>query len=199
MLKTKDEALLYFKKFQVLVKIESGEVIKVLRTDRGGEFCSNDFKRFYEEKGIIRHFTAPYSPQQNGVVERRNRTIVAMGRSLLKERSMPSYMWGEAIRHAVYLLNRLPTRALSGATPYEARNNEKPQVDYLRIFRCIVYIKIPSVHVKILDERSKRVVHLGREPGTKAYRLYDPKTGVVHISRDVVFEEAKSWTWNNAE
>lgn len=99
MLRTKDEALAHFKTFKAQVEKESNQVIKVLHTDREGKFCSNNFKTFYEEMGIVRHFTAPYTPQHNGVVERRNRTVLAMGRSLLKERNMPSYMWGEAIWH----------------------------------------------------------------------------------------------------
>ena len=199
MIKSKDEAFSCFKKFRVLVEKESKQEIKVLRTDRGGEFCSNEFVKYCEDVGIVRHYTAPYSPQQNGVVERRNRTVVAMGRSLLKERDMPSYMWAEAIRHAVYLLNRLPTRAVSGETPYEAWTKKKPRVDYLKVFGCIAYMKVPNIHVKKLDNRSKRVVHLGREAGTKAYRLYSPETGVVHISRDIVFEEAKGWPWKETE
>lgn len=101
--------------------------------------------------------------------------------------------------HPVYFLKRLPTRALSGATPHEAWTNEKPRVDYLMVFGCIAYMKIPNVHVKKLDDRSKCVVHLRRESGTKAYRLYDPETGTVHISRDEVFEEAKGWKLRSCE
>lgn len=93
MLKTKDEAFLHFKRFKAAVEKESERVIKVFRTDRGGEFCSNEFTNYCKDVGITRHYTAPYTPQQNGVVERRNRTIVAMRRSLLKERNMPSYLW----------------------------------------------------------------------------------------------------------
>ena len=128
-------------------------------------------------------------------MERRNRTVVAMVRSLLKERDMPSYMWGEAIRHVVYLLNRLLTQAVSEAMPYEAWSKENPQVNYLKVFGCIAYMKIPIVYLKKLDNKSKCVVHLERESGTKSYRLYDPETGVVHISRDVIFEELKGWQW----
>lgn len=117
MLKTKDAALATFKKFKVLVEKGGKHEIQVFRTDRGGEFSSNEFKLFCEETWILRHYTSPCSPQQNGVVERRNRTVIAMARSLLKERNVPSEMWGEATRHAVYMLNRLPTRALSGTTP----------------------------------------------------------------------------------
>lgn len=199
MLKTKDQAFEYFKKFKAQVEKETSLQIKMLRTDRGGEFCSKIFTNYCEEMGIIRHFTAPYSPQQNGVVERRNRTVVAMGRSLLKERNLPTYMWGEAVRYAVYLLNRLPTKAVLGETPYEAWSKKKPQVDYLRVFGCVAYMKHPNVNVTKLGDRSKCVIHLGRESGTKAYRLYDPETGTVHISRDVVFDENKAWPWTESD
>ena len=100
----------------------------MFRTDRGGEFCSNEFNKFCDDTGIQRHYIAPYSPQQNGVVERRNRTVVAMGRSMLKERQVPSKMWGEEIRHTVYVLNRMPTRSLFGMTPYKAWFGKKPYV-----------------------------------------------------------------------
>lgn len=173
--------------------------IKVLRTDRGGEFMSREFAAYCDEAGITRHFTAPYSPQQNGVVERRNRTVVAMARSLLKGRKLLSYFWGEAVRHSTYLLNRLPTRAVSGITPYEAWKEKKPDVTHVRVFGCVAYMKLPSVHTTKLDDRSKKMVHLGNEPGTKAYRLLDPMTGKISVSRDVIFEEHKAWEWNEMQ
>ena len=197
MLGSKDEALGAFQKFRAQVEREKDKKIKVLRTDRGGEFMSNQFKSYCEENGIIRHFTAPYSPQQNGVVERRNRTVVAMARSLLKEKKIPGVMWGESARHAVYILNRLPTRALSGKTPYETWTGNKPDLSHLRIFGSLAHMKIPSVNVRKLDDRSKRVVYLGREPGTKACRLYDPEAKKIWVSRDVVIEEGKTWDWEN--
>lgn len=103
------------------------------------------------------------------------------------------------MRHAVYILNRVPTRALSGVTPYEAWSENKPSLDFIKVFGCIGHMKIPSVHVKKLDDRSKRVVYLGKEPGTKAFRVFDPCTGSVHVSRDMVFEEGKSWLWKSTE
>lgn len=117
-LKTKDEALSAFMKFCALVERDEDRKVKVFRTDRGGEFGSNEFKLFCEKAGIKRHYTSPYTPQQNGIVERRNRTVVEMARSCLKETKIPSIMCGEAVRHSVYLLNRLSTRALTGVTPY---------------------------------------------------------------------------------
>lgn len=98
-LKEKSEA---FEKFKTLVEVETRATIKTFRTDRGGEFISHEFQAFCEKYGIQRHLTSPYSPQQNGVVERRNRILLEMTRSLLKHMSMSNYLWGEAIRHATY-------------------------------------------------------------------------------------------------
>ena len=195
-LKTKDEALGAFKKFCAQVEKGQEKKVRTLRTDNGGEFCSNQFKSYCESAGINRHYTAPYTPQQNGVVERRNRTVVAMARSMLKEMKLPSFLWGEAVRHSIYLLNRLPTRALSELTPYEAWTGVKPSLGHIRVFGCIAYMKNLSIQVKKLDDRSKLIINLGKEPGTKAYRLYDPILKQVHVSRDVVFEEKKTWHWD---
>lgn len=100
MLKTKDEAFDYFKKFRALAENKSREKLLTFRTDREGEFLSKRFEAYCQANGIKRHLTAPYSPQQNGIVERRNRTMVEMARSLLKEMSLPAWLLGEAIRHA---------------------------------------------------------------------------------------------------
>lgn len=122
-----------------------------------------------------------------------------MARSYLKEMNLPSMLWAEAVRHTVYVLNRLPTRALTGVTPYEVWYEKKPDIGHIRIFGCTVHMKLQSKNVQKLDDRSKSVVNLGREPGTKGYRLYDPKERHVHISKDVVFEEDKPWPWNDLE
>lgn len=163
--------------------------------DRGGEFCTREFNEYCERAGIVRHYTAPYTPQQNGVVEQRNRTVVEMARSVLKQTNMPIKFWGEAVRHVVYVLNKLPTRALSGVTPYEAWKDEKPEVGHLRVFGCIAYVKASDPHIKKLDNRSKTMVHIGKEPGREAYRLYDPEKNKVCVSRDVIFEENRTWPW----
>lgn len=92
MLRTKDQALKVFKKFKAVVEKEENESIVTLRTDRGGEFTSKDFQEYCAMAGITRHLTAPYTPQQNGVVERRNRTVIAMTRSLLKEKDLSAMM-----------------------------------------------------------------------------------------------------------
>lgn len=97
LLKEKSEAFDKFKKLKTLVEQETRATIKTFRTDRGGEFLSHEFQDYCEKHGIKRHLTAPYSPQQNGVVERRNRTLLEMTRSILKHMNMPNYIWGEAV------------------------------------------------------------------------------------------------------
>lgn len=118
--------------------------------------------------------TAPYSPQQNGVVQRRNRTLLEMTRSILKHMNIPNDMWGEAVRHATYLINRITTRALQGMTPYEALRSKKPNLSHIRVFGCVCYARTDTMGRRKLDDRSRRLVHLRTEPGSKAYRLFDP-------------------------
>jgi transposase InsO family protein len=110
LLKRKDQALQAFRIVKMAAEVEAEAKLKALRTDQGGEFKSNEFKAFCEAHGIQRYLTAPYSPQQNGVMERRNQTVVAMARSMMKSKGMPGRFWGEAVSTAVYFLNRAPTK-----------------------------------------------------------------------------------------
>lgn len=109
---------------------------------------------------------------------------------------MPNKLWGEAVRNSVYILNRVPTRALTGKTPYEVWYERKPDLSHVRVFGCVAYMKVTGSYVSKLEDRSKRVVNLGKEPGTKGYRLYDPVNRRVCVSRDVSFEEAQTWPWS---
>ncbi|GJZ39769.1 zinc finger, CCHC-type containing protein [Tanacetum coccineum] len=198
-LKSKDEALAKFKIFKAQVEMETEHKVKALRTDRGGEFNSHAFVKFCQKEGIQRQTTAPYTPQQNGVVERRNRTVVEMTRSLLKGMNLPDSLWAEAVRHAVYLLNRLPTKAVKDITPYEGWKKRKPNLEYLKIFGCLAFVKKVGGHLTKLEDRSIPMVHLGKEPGSKAYKLYNPKNKRIVVARDVSFDEAKSWTWETTQ
>ncbi|GJR78475.1 zinc finger, CCHC-type containing protein [Tanacetum coccineum] len=170
-LSTKDQAFDTFKEFKKSTENELRTTLKMLRTDRGGEFTSNEFTQYCKENGIARQLTAPYSPQQNGVVERRNRTIMSM--------------------------TSVPTKALEDITPYEAIKQRKPNLENLRIFGCIAYAKVPSQHLTKLDDRSIKMVYLGNEQGSKAYRLFDPTTQRVCVSRDVKFKENETWDWKD--
>lgn len=199
LLSSKDQAPAEIMNFQASVEVETGRKLKVLRTDREGEFTSVEFGRYCAERGVERHPTAPYSPQQNGVVERRNQSVVAMARCMLKSKGLPGYFWGEAVCTAVHILNRSPTRALDGKTPFEAWNGRTPAVHYFRTFGCVAHVKNTKPNLKKLDDRSSPAIFIGYEGGSKAYRCYNPATKRVIVTRDVVFDEAAQWHWDNSD
>nr|GEY19363.1 zinc finger, CCHC-type [Tanacetum cinerariifolium] len=114
---------------------------------------------------------------------------------MLKAMHMPQIFWAEAIRHAVYVLNRVSTKALKDSTPYEALKDTKPNMRHLRVCRCKAYAKLTKPHLKKLDDRSRLLVYLGTQPGSKAYRLFDPVTKDMVVSRDVKFKEDEGWDW----
>src|ERR1041385_1846755 len=200
LLRSKDEAFEAFKKLKAATEMEHKMKVRALRTDRGGEFTSNEFNDYCEKIGMERFLMVPYTPQQNGVVERRNQPVVDMARSLLKSKNMPGVFWGEAVTTAVYLLNRAPTKAVIGKTPYEAIYGRKPSVSHLRTFGCVAHVKTTEPHLSKLADRSTKMVFIGyeRNSGTKAYRFYDPRTKRLRVSRDVVFEEKQAWNWGSS-
>jgi transposase InsO family protein len=158
LLKSKDEASAAIRKVQAAAEREKSLKLKALRTDRGGEFNSIEFAEYCEKQGIKHFRTAPYTPQQNGVVERRNQTVVAMARSLLNSMGMPAKFRGEAVSTAVYLLNRAPTKSVKGQTPYEAWHGKKPSVQHLRTFGCTAHVKKLGPGQSKLADRSKQTV-----------------------------------------
>ncbi|GJR47278.1 zinc finger, CCHC-type containing protein [Tanacetum coccineum] len=186
-LSTKDQAFDTFKEYKSTIEKELRTTLKMLRTDRGEEFT-----QYCKENGITRQLTAPYSPQQNGVVERRNRTIMSTTRCMMKATNIPQNFWAEAVRHAIYILNSIPTKALEDVTPYEAIKQKKPNLENLKVFGCIAYAKIPSQHLTKLDDRSTKMVYLGNEQGSKAYRLFDPTTRKICVSRDVKIRDLEA-------
>jgi hypothetical protein len=199
LLTTKDQAATAIKRFKAGAEVETGRKLRLLRTDRGGEFTVATFAEYCADEGIGRQLTAPYSPQQNGVVERRNQTIVSTARSMLKAMGVPARFWGEAVSTAVYLLNRSPTKSVDGKTPFEVWYGYKPDVSYLRVFGCIAHVKVTKPHLSKLEDRSTPMVFLGYEPGSVAYRVFDPARNRMHITRDVVFDEGARWDWEGTE
>jgi len=192
----KSEALVTFKYFKKSVEKEMDAYIKCLRTDRGGEFTSQDFNDFCKENGIKRQLTAAYTPQQNGVAERKNRTIMNLVRSMLSEKKLPQTFWPEAVNWTIYILNRSPTLAVKNITPEEAWSGIKPSVEHFRVFGCLAHVHVPDVRRTKLENKSIACVLLGISEESKAYRLYNPITKKIITSRDVVFEENKSWNWD---
>ncbi|PNX70081.1 copia-type polyprotein, partial [Trifolium pratense] len=160
-LKDKSSAFEVFRKFKALVEKESNHQIKCLRTDRGGEFTSSQFNDFCSEHGIKRQLTAAYTPQQNGVSERKNRTLMNMVRSMMSGMSVPKRFWPEAVVWATHVINRSPTLSVKDRTPEEAWSEMKPSVAHFKVFDCIAYGHVPDVHIKKLDPKSIKCIHLG--------------------------------------
>ncbi|MCH85501.1 retrovirus-related pol polyprotein from transposon tnt 1-94 [Trifolium medium] len=190
-LKEKSNAFEVLKNFKALVEKETGCSILCLRTDRGGEYTSNEFNEFCSNEGIKRQLTTAYTPQQNGVSERKNRIILNIVRSMINARRVPKTFWPEAVKWATYVMNRSPTFSVKDMTPEEAWSGSKPSVHHFRIFGCLAHVHIPDKQRKKLDNKSKRCVLLGVSDESKAYKLYDPVDKKIIISRDVVFEESK--------
>jgi hypothetical protein len=179
-----------------MIEKETGEVIACLRTDRGGEFTSIDFRNYCEENEIKRQLTAAYAPQQNGIAERKNRTLLDMVRSMISSKNIPKSFWAEAVNWANYVLNKSPAAAINDITPEEAWSSIKPSVKHFRVFGCIAYAHVPDAQRKKLDNKSVKCIFLGVSEESKAYRLYNPVTKKIIISRDVVFIENEKWSWN---
>ncbi|KAK9931773.1 hypothetical protein M0R45_019037 [Rubus argutus] len=198
LLTEKSEAFTSFKYLKSYMEKETGLSIKCLRTDRGGEFTSGEFNDFCRKNGIKRQFTTAYTPQQNGVTERKNRTVMNMVRCMLSEKRIPKTFWPEAANWAIYVLNRCPTLVVKDATPQEAWSGVKPSVEHLKVFWCVCHIHVPDVRRTKLEDKSFSCVFLGVSEESKDYKLYDPVGKKILISRDVVFEENKSWEWDRS-
>ena len=131
--------------------------------------------------------TVPYTPQQNGKVERKNRTMMEMARCMIKAKGMPRSFWLEAIICANYVLNRCPTKALQNITPYEAWTGRKPTVQHFKVFGCLAYALIPEHKWGKLDDKAAKCIFVGYSTESKGYRLYHPGTRKIIVSRDVMF------------
>jgi hypothetical protein len=147
--------------------------------------------------GKRHQITPAYTPQLNGVAERNNQTILDMARSLLKAKKLPKQYWAEVVSCAVYLLNRCPTRSLQAVTPEEAWSGHKPSVTHLRVFGCVAYTKILDARRTKLDDKSEKCIFVGYGDRRMGYKLYNPITKKVIMSRDIIFKEDKTWQWND--
>ncbi|KAK8926133.1 hypothetical protein KSP39_PZI018401 [Platanthera zijinensis] len=190
-LRSKAEVLDRFKEFKNLVENQFERKVKVLRSDNGGEYCSDAFEQYCTEQGIARQKTTPYTPEQNGVAERLNRTLIEKERCMRSWAGLGKEFWAEAVATANHLKNRSPTSAVKGCTPFEAIFKEKPKLAYARVFGCDAYVHIPKEKRGKLDMKSERCIFVGYKDGIKGYKLWNPVTKTVTYSKDVVFHEVR--------
>ncbi len=164
--------------------------LKALRTDNGGEYLSNEFKSYLEKHGIQHQLTIAYTPQQNGVAERMNRTLMDVVRSLLQTAQLDKKFWAEALSTAVYIRNRVVSRSLpNNVTPYHRWYGKTPDVSHFRVFGCKCWYVLPKTRVRKLDARSKRGLMMGYSTQSKGYKIWDIESSKLLVSRDVTFDE----------
>ncbi|KAK8685914.1 hypothetical protein V6N13_124946 [Hibiscus sabdariffa] len=140
LMRHKSEALEKFKEFKNEVQNQHGKSIKALRSDRGGEYLSQDFDELLKECGIVSQLTPPGTPQWNGVSERRNRTLLDMVRSMMSHTDLPTSFWGYALEIAAFTLNRVPSKSVQ-KTPHEMWTGRRPNMSFMKIWGCKAYVK----------------------------------------------------------
>ena len=170
----------------------TGWKLKTLCTDNGGEYTSAEFTMYLKKEGVHHEFTVPKTPQQNGVAERTNRTLVEAVYSMLSDTKLPKRLWAEALSTAVYLRNRSPTVAVQGKTPFEAWTKEKPDVGHLKAFSFLCYAHFIKDERQKFDAKARKCIMLAYGTKTKAYRLYDIEQERVIFNHDVVFNETRT-------
>lgn len=188
----KNDTFGIFQQFQALVERQTGQSIKILRSDGGGEYVNHEMRNYLLKHGIHHETTTANTPQQNGVAERYNRTLQDTIRAIMHAAGMPDKLWAEVAATAAYLRNRVPTRAnADNKTPYELWYNRKPNIEHLRIIWSDAYAHVPKNkrHQTKLSLRAKRLKLIGYHEQKKAYRLWNPEQERIEISRDVIFDE----------
>uniref|UniRef100_A0A2N9FD26 Integrase catalytic domain-containing protein n=1 Tax=Fagus sylvatica TaxID=28930 RepID=A0A2N9FD26_FAGSY len=190
LLKKKSDVLPLFTQFLQMIKTQFNTVVRAIRSDNGGEYISDGFCSQLNQKGILQQLSCPYTPEQNGVAERKNRHIMSIVRCLLSGMHVPKSYWHMAVLTAVYLINRTPSRVLHSMAPLQILKPDCILFSILpRVFGCTCFVQNRSPHRTKLDNKSVKCIFLGYSAMSKAYRCYDPVSRHLYHSLDVTFFE----------
>ena len=188
-MKEKSEVVRHLRTFVARVELETGQRLKVLRSDGGGEYTAGELQSFLKDKGIKHELTTADTPQHNGVAERMNRTLVERVRAMLIDAELPDSYWWEALQYAALIHNVSPTRSLDDCTPEESWSGNKPDVSRLRVFGCKAFVHIPDKLRSKLSAKSLVCTFVGYARQRKAYRVVHRPSKRFIESRDVIFDE----------
>ena len=186
LMRHKSESFEMFKRYRCEVEKQLGKNIKTLRSDRGGEYLSNEFLTYLRENGILSQWTPPGTPQLNGVSERRNRTLLDMVRSMMGFADLPVSFWGYALESACYILNNVPSKSVD-KTPYEIWTGRKPIISHLRVWGCPAYVK--RLESDKLGPKSDRCLFVGYPKESKGYYFYLPEEQKLFVGLKATFLE----------
>ena len=187
-LRNKSDALQSFRILALQLKQEKGGIIQN-NSDHGGESQNEQFDRFCQRQGIRHQYAAPRTPQQNGVVERKNRTLQDMARAMLCGNSALSGFWAEAVSTACYVINRVYVRPKTKTTPYEIFKGKTPNLSHMHVFGCLCYILNDKDHLVKFDAKSDVGMFLGYSSNSSSYRVFNKRTKFVSDNVNVVFDD----------
>ena len=188
-LRNKSDFFQIFVAFKKLVETQFDTKIKVFQSDGGGEFVSTQMRKMLQENGILHRVSCPYTPEQNGLAERRHRHFTELGLSMMFQSHLPLHLWVEAFATDSYISNILPSQALENKSPFEALFKMKPSYKALRAFGSACYPCLRDRQDHKFDPKSLQCVFVGYSSMHKGYRCLFPPTGKVYITRHAIFDE----------
>ncbi|GJX80722.1 putative ribonuclease H-like domain-containing protein [Tanacetum coccineum] len=188
-LATKDETSGILKSFITRIENLMDHKVKVIRCDNGTEFKNRDMNHFCNIKGIMRQFSVAITPQQNGVAERRNRTLIEATRTMLADSKLPTTFWAEAVSTACYVQNRVLVVKPHNKTPYELFHGRTPTLSFMRPFGCPVTILNTTDHLGKFDGKADERFFVGYSLNSKAFRVFNSRTRIVEENLHMRFRE----------
>ncbi|GJT71963.1 putative ribonuclease H-like domain-containing protein, partial [Tanacetum coccineum] len=188
-LATKDETSGILKSFITRVENLIDQRVKVIRCDNGTEFKNKEMNQFCERKGIKREFSVARTPQQNGVAERKNRTLIEAARTMLADSKLPTTFWAEAVNTACYVQNRVLVTKPHNKTPYELFLSRKPALGFMKPCGCPVTILNTIDHLGKFDGKANEGFFVGYSINSKAFRVFNSRTRIVEENMHVQFSE----------
>uniref|UniRef100_A0A2N9FA47 Integrase catalytic domain-containing protein n=1 Tax=Fagus sylvatica TaxID=28930 RepID=A0A2N9FA47_FAGSY len=193
----KSEVISIFQSFHQMILTQFNTRVQVLRSDNGGEYFKKELSAYFHAYGIIHQTSCVDTPQQNGVAERKNRHLLEVARSLMFAMSVPKSFWGDAVRTAAYLINRMPSKVLQFQTPLQSLSKTHALPTLLQIppkvFGCVCYVHIHKQHRSKLDPRAQKCIFLGYSTTQKGYKCYHPPSTKILVSMDVTFLEDQAY------
>ncbi|GJU43052.1 retrovirus-related pol polyprotein from transposon TNT 1-94 [Tanacetum coccineum] len=190
-LRSKDETPEVLKDFLTMIQRNLQAQVISIRTDRGTKFLNKTLHAYFKEEGIEHQTSTPRTPEQNGVVERRNRTLVEAARTMLSASKLPLSFWAEAVATACYTQNRSIIISTHGKTAYHIINDRKPSIKHLHIFGCICYITRDGENLDKMKEKGDPCVMVGYSTQSKGYHVYNKRTRLIVESIHIKFDEIK--------
>lgn len=191
-LKARSEVIDELENIILSIETESGNKIKIMRSDNAPELTSRSFESILKKFGICHQTSCPQTPQQNGSAEREIRTVTELARTMLHAKKMDYSFWAEAVHTACFVLNRSGPSRLSGKSPFEIWFKKRPSVYFLKVFGSDAFVHIPDCKRKKLDPKARKGVFVGYSETSKGYRIYFEDTETVEVSRNVVFPRETS-------